>query len=171
LNRLITAIDGLNEWVGRTVSWLTLGLVLLIGVDVLMRYLFKSSQVWVGELEWHLFSLIFILGAGYAFKHDRHVRVDLFYDRFSSKTKAWINLLGTLFFLIPWCVFVMYASSQFAWFSFLIGEGSDQPNGLPARYLIKGAIVLGFFLLLLQGIAFLLRQVQTIFSKNNQNKS
>ena len=165
MDSIINGINQFNEWVGKAVSWLTLLLVLLIGIDVLMRYLFKNSQVWVGELEWHIFSLIFLLGAGYALKHDRHVRVDLFYDRYSSKTKAWVNLIGTLLFLLPWCVFVVYAAGQFTWFSWLISETSDQPSGLPARYLIKSAMSLGFFFLLLQGIAVVLESVKILRAK------
>lgn len=162
MDLLLNSINRLNEWIGKTVSWLTFALVLLIGIDVLMRYLFKNSQVWVGELEWHLFSLIFLLGAGYALKHDKHVRVDLFYEKFSPKTKAWINLVGSVLFLLPWCVFVVYASTKFAWFSWLINETSDQPNGLPMRFLIKSAISLGFVFLFLQGIAVVLESIKTI---------
>ena len=117
-----------------------------------IRYFFNASQPWIVELEWHLFSLIFLLGAGFAFKHDRHVRVDLFYANFSEKDKAWTDLVGSVVFLIPWCILMMYFSFQYAYSSYVDGEGSPDPGGLPARYLIKFSIVVGIGLLLLQAI-------------------
>ena len=104
------------------------------------------------ELEWHLFALIFLLGAGFAFKHDKHVRVDLFYANYSPKDKALTNLLGNLILLIPWCIFIIYFSFGYAQTSFLENETSPDPGGLPARYVIKFSITIGFILLLLQAI-------------------
>ncbi len=103
------------------------------------------------ELEWHLFGLIFLLGAGYAFRHDRHVRVDLFYAKFSAKDKALVNLFGGLILLIPWTAILIYVSFEYA--TIAIGEGSPDPGGLPARYIIKFAITAGMVLLFLQGLA------------------
>jgi TRAP-type mannitol/chloroaromatic compound transport system permease small subunit len=105
------------------------------------------------EVEWHIFSLIFLLGAGYTFKHDRHVRVDLFYSRFSAKGKAWVNLLGCLLFLIPFCLILIKASFPYVSLSYRLSEISSDPGGLPGRYLIKGAIPLGIFFLLLQAVS------------------
>ena len=155
LMRLSGLIGNLNERIGRSVSWLNTALVILVCFDVITRYLFSSTQAWIMELEWHLFALIFLLGAGYAFKHDRHVRVDLFYANFSPKEQALVNFIGTLLFLIPWCVLVIYASYHYARGSYLIGETSPDPGGLPALYLIKFAIPVGIFLLLLQGLSSL----------------
>lgn len=153
LNTLVNTINQINERVGRAVSWLTTILVLIICVDVIFRYLFNSTSVWIGELEWHLFALIFLLGAGYALKHDKHVRVDVFYANFSERDKAWVNLVGAVVFLLPWCVLIILYAYDYALDSFLIGEESPDPGGLPARYVIKFAIVAGIFLLLLQAIA------------------
>lgn len=153
LYKIAIGIHALNEWVGRTVAWLTAALVLIICTDVSLRYLFNNTKAWIIELEWHLFALIFLLGAGYALKHDRHVRVDLFYDRFSKRDQAWINLVGTLVFLIPWCIVLIFVSTQYAYTSYLTSEGSPDPGGLPARYLIKYAVPLGLLLLLLQAVA------------------
>ena len=150
-------ISKLNEWVGRAVSWLTFVLVLLVVVDVTLRYLFNSTAVWIGELEWHLFALIFLLGAGYALRHDRHVRVDLFYEKFSPRDKALVNLVGHVVLLLPWCALLFYVSFKYAFDSFQMREGSPDPGGLPFRFLIKGAIPLGFLLLLLQGLAEIAR--------------
>jgi len=146
-------INSINEWIGRKVAWLTTVLVVLVCIDVAVRYIFSDTAAWIMELEWHLFSLIFLLGAAYSLKHDRHVRVDLFYTKFSKENKTLTNLVGTLVFLIPWCLFILYYSFQYGLESLHLREGSPDPGGLPARYLIKFAVPAGIFLLLLQGLA------------------
>ena len=153
LRKVAQAIHTLNEHVGRAAAWLTTLLMLLVCFDVVVRYLFNETQAWIMELEWHLFGLIFLLGAGYAFRHDRHVRVDLFYAKFSAKDKALVNLIGGLIFLIPWTAILVYVSFEYATIAYKIGEGSPDPGGLPARYIIKYAITAGMALLLLQGVA------------------
>lgn len=146
-------IDWLNEKLGLLIAWLTTLLVLVVCYDVFSRYLLKKSIVAVQELEWHLFAMIFLLGAAYTLKHDKHVRVDVIFNRLSPKKQAWVNLVGSLFFLIPFCLLVMWASMSFVSHSFAIREVSPDPGGLPARYLLKAAIPVGFFFLLLQGIS------------------
>jgi len=146
-------IDSLNEWVGRGVAWVTLGLVLVVFTDVVMRYLFNTSFVFTQELEWHLFGFIFLAGAGYTLLHDGHVRVDIIYQRLGLKGRAWINLCGVLLFLIPGCLMVITTSWQFAANSFSMLEGSPDPGGIPYRFIIKGCIPVGFTLLLLQGLS------------------
>jgi TRAP-type mannitol/chloroaromatic compound transport system permease small subunit len=154
-----------NEWIGRAVSWLTAILVLVVGVDVVSRYFFNTTKNWVLELEWYLFSVIFLLGAGYALKHDKHVRVDLFYSNFNPRDKAWVNLLGTLFLLVPWCLFVVFSTWGYAYESFLIRETSPNPGGLPALYLIKAMVPIGALLLLLQGVAQLIQTILFLVKK------
>lgn len=141
-----------NRAVGKAVSWLTAGLVLLLSVDVIIRYLFRESQAWVTELEWHVFALIFLLGAGYTFLEDKHVRVDVFYARFSDKDKAWVDFVGNLVLLVPWSLTIILIGIPYVLDAYRIGEGSPDPGGLPARWLIKAVIPIGFFLLLLQSI-------------------
>ncbi|MEM6698213.1 MAG: TRAP transporter small permease subunit [Bacteroidota bacterium] len=136
--------------------------MILIVIDVIFRYLFKDTAAWILELEWHFFAIIFLLGGAYALKEDKHVRVDLFYSNFSERDQAWVNLFGTALLLIPWCVAVIWFAGQYAWTSFEDGEGSPDPGGLPARYIIKSIVVLSFFLLNLQAIALLLRSILTI---------
>lgn len=157
-------IDKINAWVGKNISWLSFALVLLIAFNVLMRYLFSNSKIWADELAWHFFALLFLLGSAYAYQNDKHVRVDVFYQNFSLKTKAIINLLGTIFFLFPFCIIVIYTSFNYAQNSFLILESSDQPGGLPARYLIKFSITIGFFFLMLQGVSVIIKSLKTLFS-------
>lgn len=158
-------IDTLNNWVGKTISWLTTILVVLVCFDVIIRYLFSDTKAWIMELEWHLFALTFLLGAAYCFLHDKHVRVDLFYAKFPEKDKALVNFIGALLFLIPWCIVIIWVSFNYARQSFLIGETSPDPGGLPALYIVKFAITAGVFLLLLQGISSLIKSGLVLFAR------
>ena len=153
LQRLSHWIDTLNEWIGSFVGWLTLGLVLVVFIDVVMRYLFNTSYVFTQELEWHLFAFIFLIGAGYTLRHDGHVRVDIIYQHLGPKGQAWVNLIGVLVLLIPGCLLVMITSWKFVLNAWSVKEGSPDPGGIPLRFLIKSCIPFGFALLLLQGLS------------------
>ena len=153
LIKLSEWVDTLNEWVGRGVAWVALGLVVVVFVDVVMRYLFNISFVFTQELEWYLFAFIFLIGAGYTLLHDGHVRVDIIYQRLEFKGRVWINFVGVLLFLIPGCLMVITTSWKFTHTAWMIGEGSPDPGGIPYRFLIKGCIPVGFSLLLLQGLS------------------
>lgn len=146
-------IDRTNEAVGRMVAWVSLLLVLVVFVDVVMRYLFRTSFVFTQELEWHLFAFIFLIGAGYTLLHDGHVRVDIIYQRLGTRGRAWINLLGVIFFLIPGCYLVIVTSWKFVGNSFSMLEGSPDPGGIPYRFIVKGTMTVGYALLLLQGLS------------------
>ena len=161
MKTIIISIDALTEWVGKTASWLVLALVLLICYDVAMRYLFQQGSVALQELEWHLFALIFLLGSAYTLKHDEHVRVDILYQsRFvSDKQRAWINIIGTLLFLLPFCVLILITAWPFVENAFYYNESSPDPGGLPYRYLLKGSLLLAFGLLILQGLSGLLKNI------------
>ena len=163
--KIIALIDGLNRWAGSFAGWIGLLMVLVVVCDVIMRYLFSISYVFIQELEWHLFGVLFLSGAGYTLSRDSHVRVDVFYQRFSEKNKAWVNLLGVLFFLLPGCFMVIDTSWGFAANSFAIGETSPDPGGLHARYILKSFIPAGFALIFLQGISMALKSVLTIIGK------
>ena len=155
-------IDSINEKIGQAISWLTLILVLVVCYDVLIRYFLKNSVVAIQEIEWHLFAVIFLISAAYTLKHDRHVRVDVFYAKLSEKKKAWIDFLGSLVFLIPFCFLAIWSSKIFVKLSFNLRETSPDPGGLPARYILKTAIPLGFLLLLLQGISLAIKSLSAI---------
>jgi TRAP-type mannitol/chloroaromatic compound transport system permease small subunit len=161
MQKLISLIDLLNERIGRGTAWLVLVLVLLICYDVAMRYLFQQGSVALQELEWHLFALIFLLGSAYTLKHNDHVRVDLlFHSRFlSDKQRALINIIGNLFFLLPFCFLILYTSWPFVENAFYYQEGSPDPGGLPYRFLLKGSVLVAFGLLILQGLAELCRNI------------
>ena len=161
LQTIINCIDSLNEWIGKLASWLVLLMVLVICYDVAMRYLFQQGSVGLQELQWHLFSLIFLLGAAYTLKHDDHVRVDMFYQssKLTDSHRAWINILGIILFLLPFCTLILITTWPFVENAFYYSEGSPDPGGLPHRYLLKGSILVAFALLILQGIAELLRNI------------
>lgn len=150
------AIDALNEKIGFATAWLTAVMVVVVSYDVVTRYLLNTSLVAVQELEWHLFAMIFLLGAAYTLKHDRHVRVDVFYVNFPPRRKALVNFIGALLFLIPFALIGIWSSRNFVIRSFQIGETSPDPGGLPARYILKACIPLAFLLILLQGISMAL---------------
>ena len=162
LRRISRSIDALNSWVGRAVAWTTALVVLVVFVDVVMRYAFNTSFVFTQELEWHLFAFIFLMGAGYTLLKDGHVRVDIIYQRLDPKPKAWIDLLGVLLFLIPGCVMIIATSAGFVSSSFAVMEGSADPGGIPYRFVLKACIPVGFVLVLLQGISLGIKSLLTI---------
>ena len=164
MNKTISILESITETFGRFFSWTTSLLVWLICIDVLMRYFFNFTLIWIVELETYFFALIFLMGGAYAFKHDKHVRVDVFYADYSPKKKAWVNLIGGLLFLLPWSVVAVIVIWRYFSFSWGWGEKSAQPGGLPAVYILKFFLWLGFALLLCQALASVLRSVQIIRS-------
>lgn len=156
LVKTASLIHAMNERIGRITSWLTLVLVLLVCFDVIARKIFNFSRIWIMDLEWHIYAMIFLLAAGFSLKNDRHVRVDLFYEKFSPRDKALTDFLGHLLFLIPWSITVIIFSFSYALESFELNEGSPEPGGLPARYIIKFVITIGILLLFFQAIAGLI---------------
>jgi len=168
LTGIIRVIDRINTWVGKLAGYIALLMVLVVTTDVIMRYAFDTTFVAVQELEWHLFGVLFLLGAGYTLKVDGHVRVDVFYQNLSPKGKAWINLIGVLFFLLPGCYLVLDTSWQFFDMSFVINEGSPDPGGLPARWVLKFFIPIGFALVTIQGISLGIKSYLEIIGKPYQ---
>jgi len=166
LRRFCQRIDALNDWVGKVVAWATALVVIVVFVDVVMRYAFNTSFVFTQEMEWHLFGFIFLMGAGATLLRDGHVRVDIFYQRFSQRHRAWINLIGVVFFLIPGCIMIILTSLKFVSASFAIMEGSPDPGGIPYRFILKSCIPAGFILVLLQGIALGIRSIYHINGKD-----
>jgi TRAP-type mannitol/chloroaromatic compound transport system permease small subunit len=151
-------VDAISEFVGKLASWLCLGMVLLAAYNTLARWLGRSlgadlSSNALLEGQWYLFSLVFLLGASATLRRDEHVRVDVLYSRLSARGRAWVNLLGGLFLLLPFCVFALIVSWEPVAQSFAVSEQSPDPGGLP-RYPLKACLLLAFGLLLLQGVAF-----------------
>lgn len=160
--RIISIIDRLNTAVGKCTAWLSGVLVLVVCYDVFTRYFLKKSSIAIFELEWHIFSILFLLAAAYALKTDSHVRVDVIYSRLSPKARAAINLFGSLFLLLPFCLLVIWASKNFVLMSYNLRETSPDPGGLPYRYLLKLMIPVGFSFVLLQGVSLTLSSLCTL---------
>ena len=151
------AIDKFNELIGHAVAWAVVVMTLIVIYDVSMRFLFQMGSVMLQELEWHLFGLVFLLGAAYTLQQEGHVRVEVIYQKLSDRQQAIINIIGNVLFLAPLCIVVILSSWPFIANSFAYAETSPDPGGLPYRWLIKSAIPTGFFLLLLQALADTLR--------------
>ncbi len=155
--RVVSAIESVVAWIGKAAGYLNLLLILVIVVDVTLRALFDQTAAWVGELSWHLFAIIFLLGIPYALQQDRHVRVDLFYERFSPEHQRLVNIVGALIFLLPWAIVLLITGWNFAAEAWASGEGSPNPNGITSFFPIKAMIPFAAALLLLQGIASCVR--------------
>lgn len=166
LRRLTDFIDGLNDKIGAVIRWLALFMVLIGAANAVVRYLARSQQ-WAlnltpaTEAQWYLFSVIFLLGAAYGLNHDVHVRVDVMYERLSAKRQAWIDLVGTVLFMIPFSILMLYVSLPAVRVSWAIREASPDPGGLP-RYPVKALILVSFVLLLLQAVSQIVKQVDVI---------
>lgn len=159
---LLTKLDLFSEWTGRAISWLTLAMVLVTFTIVVMRYLFNVGNVALQESVVYMHSFVFLLGAAYTLKHDGHVRVDIFYRPLSEKKKAVINIIGTLFLLMPVSLFILIISWDYVATSWELREGSQEAGGLEYRYLLKSALVLMPILVMIQGVAELIRDVLTL---------
>ncbi|MBF0303446.1 MAG: TRAP transporter small permease subunit [Desulfamplus sp.] len=153
LKYYIKIMDAFSEKTGVVVSWLSTALVISVFYDVLMRYVLRNGSIAIQELQWHIFSVIFLIGAAFTLKRDGHVRVDILYMKLNRKTKAWIDFLCTFIFLIPFCIVIIYSAKMFIMSSWAIREISPDPGGLPFRYILKAMIPAGFVLLILQGIS------------------
>ncbi len=151
-------IDRVNEAIGKLVYWLVLIAVLISAGNAVMRYSINYSSNGLLEIQWYLFAAIFLLCAPYTLLRNEHIRIDVIVARFSRRTLAWIDVLGTLLFLLPMSLIIMYLSWPLFWQSFLSGEYSSNAGGLirwPARLLVP----IGFALLSLQGLSELIKRI------------
>lgn len=160
-------VSGWIDRISEALGWFTIGCTLVMvavgAYNAIVRYLGRyigvnlSSNLYI-EVQWYLFSLVFLLGAPYVLKHNQHVRVDILYSRLSPKGQAWVNLLGGVLLLLPLCLVFLYYSFPAIANSWAILEQSSDPSGLP-RYPIKTFILISFFFLGLQGISEIIKQV------------
>jgi len=146
-------------------------MVLVGGFNTVVRYLDKftgmgiSSNMYL-ELQWYLFSILFLFGASYALKHDEHVRVDILYSKLSLKGKAWVNLLGTIVLLLPFCALMLWVAWPAVVNSWAVMEVSPDPGGLP-RYPIKTVVPIAFILILGQGVSMIVRNLAIVLGKED----
>jgi TRAP-type mannitol/chloroaromatic compound transport system permease small subunit len=160
---LSDAIDALVGAFHYVINWIWVVLVLLIVVNVVLRYLIGTSMIWMEELQWHLYALGWMIGLAYALKLDGHVRVDVLADRFAPRTRAWIELAGLLLLVLPLCYIMLTYGWPFVLRSWQLNEVSAAPGGLPARWIIKSVILLAFGLLALAALSRVLRVTAFLF--------
>jgi len=161
-------ISQINEWIGKTIAWLTLGMVLVTFIIVVMRYVFNEGSIALQESVIYMHAIVFMLGAAYTLNHDGHVRVDIFYGKMSARKKALTNLFGNIFFLIPVCSFILWSSWEYVLDAWEIKESSREAGGLPWIYLLKTSIIFMGCLLIIQAIANILSNFADIFSKHDR---
>lgn len=164
-NQAVTAIENLVDWSGRMVSWLTLLMVLVTFVVVVMRYLFDTGSIALQESVTYMHAAVFMLGAAWTLQQEAHVRVDILYSRFSETTRAWIDLCGALFMLMPFMFFIAWMSWEYIADSWEVLESSREAGGLPAVFLLKSLILVMAGLLLLQATAQVMRAIQKILDQ------
>ena len=152
-------LQGINEWIGRFIAWLTLFMVLVTFLVVTLRYVFDLGWIAMQESVVYMHAIVFMLGAAYTLKHQGHVRVDIFYQRFSPNTKAWVDLLGTLFLLFPVSIFIIWMGWEYVADSWSVMEGSREAGGLPGVFLLKSLIIAMPALMLLQGLSLLVSKI------------
>lgn len=166
LNRLATGIDHLVDMSGRTIAWLTLLMVIITFAVVVLRYVFDIGWIGLQESVTYLHAIVFLTGAAYTMQHEGHVRVDIFYSRFNQATRAWIDLCGALFLLLPFMFFLLWISWEYVNESWGVLESSREAGGLPGVYLLKSLILVMAGLLSLQATSQVIRSVQKITGDN-----
>lgn len=161
---LSRAIDSLNTRIGRSVAWLILVAVIVSTVNAIIRKLFNvSSNSWL-ELQWVLFGAVFLLCASWTLQVKEHIRIDIVNNLLPKSVQQWIDLLGHLLFLLPFCALMVYHSGPFFIRSYQVNEQSLSAGGLP-QWPAKGLVIIGFFLLLLQGISEVIKQIAIMRGK------
>lgn len=158
LLRLSGLIDAINESVGKLVYWLVLLAVVVSSANASVRYIFStSSNAWL-ELQWYLFSAVFLLCAGYTLLKNEHIRIDILISRFSKRTQAWIDIFGFVVFMFPMTVLILWLSWPMFMDSYIHHEMSNNAGGL-IRWPVKILVPVGFFLLTLQGVSELIKRI------------
>ncbi len=162
MENLIRRIDAFSDALGRAVAWGTLLMVIITFVVVVLRYVFDMGWIAMQESVTYLHATVFMLGAAYTLRHGGHVRVDILYQRFGPRGKAWVNLLGTLLLLLPMMGFVLWSSWDYVIESWKVLEGSREAGGLPGVFLLKTLILLMPLTLILQGISLALKSLRVL---------
>ena len=169
LLKIATFIESLNEWVGRTISWLTLFMVVITFLIVVLRKVNNIGWISMQESVVFMHALVFLLGAAYTLKQEGHVRVDIFYRNLSDYGKAWIDCLGAFFLLLPVSVFIFWYSLDYVTDSWALQEGSREAGGLPGVYILKATLLIMPGLIILQGITQIIRGVILILNHKQQH--
>ncbi len=159
LLKLERIFDKFADIIGTITAVAMVLMILNVFYDVIMRYFFRSGSIGMQELEWHLFSIVILLGIAYTLKEDGHVRVDLVYDKLHDKKKAMINMVGSVIFILPIAILISLTSVGFAYEAFESMEISGDPGGLHYRWIVKAMIPLSFILLIITTIGFFIKNL------------
>ena len=162
IDKILSILDGISEWSGKAVSWLVLILTLIIGYEIIMRYVFNAPTKWSFDISYMLGGAYFLLGEAYTLLKKRHVRIDIFYNRFSERKKALIDIIFYLIFFFPLWIGLLYAMIPYVYLSWVTGERYMQGYWMPILYPFKTVMPVGIFLFLLQGIAEFIRSVMVL---------
>lgn len=158
LKRVADAIDATNDWIGRSIAWLTLGMVLVGFIVVLMRYVFGLGSTIMQESIVYMHATVFMVCAGYALAHNGHVRCDIFYAAATPRTKAVVDIVGTVLFLLPMCILVFWMAWPYVRASWAVLEVSQEGRlGIPAVFLLKSLILVFPVLLAAQALSLVLQ--------------
>jgi TRAP-type mannitol/chloroaromatic compound transport system permease small subunit len=162
LLRLEILFDRFSDVMGWIAGVLNLLMLINVFYDAIMRYFFSTGSIALQEMEWHLFSMVFLFGIAYGLKEDGHVRVDVLYDRFSARNKALVNIAGTVLFLLPLSVLIIEGSVWYVQEAYTSGEISGDPGGLRYRWLIKLVIPASFVFLVVSATGFIIHNFNII---------
>ena len=170
MKKLYNTLHAINEVTGKAIAWLTLLMMLVTFSVVLLRYMFDLGWVAMQESVVYMHATVFMLGAAYTMKHQGHVRVDIFYQRFTVKTRAWVDLIGTLLLLFPVSIFIAWMGWEYVVDAWRVHEGSREAGGLPGVFLLKSLIILMPTLLIVHGLAMLIEQILIITGNPSTEK-
>jgi len=159
LIKLEKIFDKVADFVGNITGILMVVMMLNVFYDVIMRYFFNTGSIGMQEMEWHLFSVVILIGISYSLKEDAHVRVDVIYDNLKDKKKAVINITGTILFLIPFALLIGLGSLEFVYEAFETAEISGDPGGLTHRWIIKAFVPGSMALLVFASIGFIVKNI------------
>ena len=157
-------IDGINERVGKTTMWLILIVVAISAGNAVYRYVLNDSSNGLLEIQWYMFSAVFLLMAGYVFKRNEHIRIDIIADRLSARSQNWIDVFGIVVFMLPMVILTMTLSWPVFMNAWVSNETSPNPGGL-IRWPVRLLMPIGFFLLLLQGLSELIKRIAFLTGK------
>lgn len=155
-SQIAEGIDRLVCWLGRTIAWLCLAMVLMTATVVMLRYFFDSGWIWMQESVTWMHGLVFMLAAAYTLSLDEHVRVDIFYSRLSPRHRVWIDTAGVILLLLPTCGWIFASAWDYVLTSWSVHESSAEAGGLPGLYLLKSVILITPMLLAIEGIALVI---------------
>lgn len=163
--RVCHLIDRFIRRIGEGIAWLNFLLIFIILIQVIMRYGFGKGMIWIEELQWHLYGTCIMFGISYGIAVNAHIRLDLFYQRFTPKNREVVELLGILFLLLPIAVILFIHGLDFVEDSWRVGERSESPLGLPWRWLIKSVVPISMLFVILASVSRMIRSAIIIFSR------